>query len=420
MATSQYSAPSLRAPSVRRTGRGGEDDGDENGGGAGDTIGMPPPLAPTWDEPGDFSFPDANQLMHSSNDSLPLVQPNKEDGDDGDGGDDDELTTKSAEERFHKELRSQGINPIIANKDVSDNVSIVTFGDESYILDLARQKETREDDLKEEALEDSLIMYKKAVDGGIEADEKLFLLILNETKEELEEKYKEKWESQDEILREVLESELKRRKKQGIFEERKLLEKTEAVKRTAQDDRQSKRKRREQQQEPRKQQDAYASYYGGNDDDSMASLHTIDLLGGDHRLLNIVAEEDKDKGKRRFLTRMFSKSVKTKEENKATTGMKDQEQILAELRRLTEPAADVELNEGRSNDEERGEYLSMIKPDPPSSKDVLIELQNASAMNADENRGKSAGDRKFGGVVAGGFVVFMVFFVILLLVYVLR
>jgi hypothetical protein len=125
-----------------------------------------------------------------------------------------EIEDPEEREAFYKGLDKMGIQATI---DVADDfsernpVSVVSMGYASYILDLAQQREMREKDRQEEALEEALELYKTALSEGAKDDEKLFLAILSEIKKELDEKYVEVYKKKDEWLDEALQAELDRR-----------------------------------------------------------------------------------------------------------------------------------------------------------------------------------------------------------------
>jgi hypothetical protein len=77
----------------------------------------------------------------------------------------EEETTKSAEERFIFGLSEMGIAPelkIDDKEEVDRRMSDLSFSDKSYVLDLGRQKVTREDTIKAEAFEEAHEWYRKA------------------------------------------------------------------------------------------------------------------------------------------------------------------------------------------------------------------------------------------------------------------
>jgi hypothetical protein len=77
----------------------------------------------------------------------------------------EEGTTKSAQERFIIGLSEMGIAPelkIDDKEEVDRRMSDLTFSDTSYVMDLGRQKVTREDTIKAEAFEEAHEWYRKA------------------------------------------------------------------------------------------------------------------------------------------------------------------------------------------------------------------------------------------------------------------
>jgi hypothetical protein len=130
--------------------------------------------------------------------------------------DDGEMTSKSAQEKLDEHLEEMGIQKIIiADEDHEHNrLSSLSLGNKSYILDLAHQKENREKDLKEEALENALELYKTAMEAGSPESDKLFLMIFIEVQKELEESHQDHYRKQEERLEEALQDELKIRQEE--------------------------------------------------------------------------------------------------------------------------------------------------------------------------------------------------------------
>lgn len=97
------------------------------------------------------------------------------------------------------------------------NVSSLSLGDQSYIMDLANQKEYREERRQEEALEDALDLYKAALSEGAPKSVEFFKTILGQVLSELNEEYHEKDRLQDEWLEAALQEEIERheREEQG-------------------------------------------------------------------------------------------------------------------------------------------------------------------------------------------------------------
>ncbi len=69
--------------------------------------------------------------------------------------------------KFCRQLEEQGMPLAISFEPISDdddsNISIVSFGDETYINDILMQMESRESDRKEECLEDAYTLYKRTI-----------------------------------------------------------------------------------------------------------------------------------------------------------------------------------------------------------------------------------------------------------------
>ncbi|OEU17722.1 hypothetical protein FRACYDRAFT_238149 [Fragilariopsis cylindrus CCMP1102] len=126
-----------------------------------------------------------------------------------------------ARQRFYKNLKKVGIKSLlvcILDNDDNDNdddgkttVSEMSFSEASYILDLAQQKESREKDRQEEALEEALELYRTWLMEGKNDDKNIFLMILSEVKKERKEEYEEYDKKHDSLLNVALDSELKRR-----------------------------------------------------------------------------------------------------------------------------------------------------------------------------------------------------------------
>eukprot|EP00429_Kryptoperidinium_foliaceum_P027171 CAMPEP_0176145184 /NCGR_PEP_ID=MMETSP0120_2-20121206/73943_1 /TAXON_ID=160619 /ORGANISM="Kryptoperidinium foliaceum, Strain CCMP 1326" /LENGTH=147 /DNA_ID=CAMNT_0017481619 /DNA_START=144 /DNA_END=584 /DNA_ORIENTATION=+ len=92
-----------------------------------------------------------------------------------------------------------------------ENVSQLTIGDQSYIMDLTHQKHFRQDRRQEEAMEEALELYKSAVEEGAPKTEELFKLFMLNVLRELNEENREKDRLQDEWLEAALQAELERR-----------------------------------------------------------------------------------------------------------------------------------------------------------------------------------------------------------------
>jgi hypothetical protein len=68
----------------------------------------------------------------------------------------------AGDENFVEELSDNGIPDIVVDVDDDDECSAMTLDEKSYVLDLGRQKVTREDEMKAEAFEDAHMWYQKA------------------------------------------------------------------------------------------------------------------------------------------------------------------------------------------------------------------------------------------------------------------
>merc|ERR1712176_1685425 len=129
--------------------------------------------------------------------------------------------------RFYKSLKKAGIKKTYTfdrnweDSSTSSEVSELSIGNASYILDLAQQKETRKKDCEEEALEEALELYGTWLTEGKSDDKNIFLMILHEVKKEQKAKYKKADKRQAALLDAALDEELKRREK--IKEEEKKL-----------------------------------------------------------------------------------------------------------------------------------------------------------------------------------------------------
>mmetsp|Transcript_54715 Transcript_54715/g.132860 ORF Transcript_54715/g.132860 Transcript_54715/m.132860 type:complete len:845 (+) Transcript_54715:173-2707(+) len=125
-----------------------------------------------------------------------------------------EIEDPKEREAFYEGLQKIGIEETIdVDDDHSDKnpVSVISLGYASYILDLAQQREMRENDRQEEALEETLELYKTALSEGAKDDEQLFLAILNEVKKEMDVKYVDIYKQKDQWLDDALQAELDRR-----------------------------------------------------------------------------------------------------------------------------------------------------------------------------------------------------------------
>ena len=145
----------------------------------------------------------------------------------GDANNGFNFTAKELEEmeQLHQQMSAQGLPPILDvpqhdDEEADGRLSIISISDESYIQDLINQRETRENDRKEEALEDAMALYQIAIrDQGLPESEELFLQIFHEVLREMEQKAIEKDRLQDERLAQVIEKKMaeEEEKKRGVM-----------------------------------------------------------------------------------------------------------------------------------------------------------------------------------------------------------
>jgi len=144
---------------------------------------------------------------------------------------DDEIVEGKIEDpeerhRFHKLRKKAGIKKTLTfdkdweNSSTGSEVSEISIGNASYILDLAQQKETRKKDREEEALEEALELYGTWLTEGKTDDKNIFLMILHEVKKEQKSKYKKADKRHSALLDAALDEELKRREKLKEEEEK--------------------------------------------------------------------------------------------------------------------------------------------------------------------------------------------------------
>lgn len=148
--------------------------------------------------------------------------------------------------QFYKKLKKVGIKKTFEFEDdweansQNSNVSDISVGNASYILDLAQQKESRKKDREEEALEEALELYGTWLTEGKSDDKNIFLMILHEVKKEQKAKYKKLDKKQAALLNQALDDELKRREQvkqeEKEREEEEEREKEEAKKKKAESD----------------------------------------------------------------------------------------------------------------------------------------------------------------------------------------
>ena len=150
--------------------------------------------------------------------------------------------------QFYKKLKKVGIKKAFEFEDdwesnsQNSNVSDISVGNASYILDLAQQTESRKKDRGEEALEEALELYGTWLTEGKSDDKNIFLMILHEVKKEQKAKYKKRDKKQAALLNQALDDELKRREqakqeeKEREEEEEEERQKEEAKKKEAESD----------------------------------------------------------------------------------------------------------------------------------------------------------------------------------------
>lgn len=149
--------------------------------------------------------------------------------------------------QFYKKLKRAGIKKAFEFQDdwetnsQNSNVSDISVGNASYILDLAQQKESRKKDREEEALEEALELYGTWLTEGKSDDKNIFLMILHEVKKEQKSKYKKHDKKQAALLNQALDDELKRREQvkqeeQEREEEEERQKEEEAKKKKAESD----------------------------------------------------------------------------------------------------------------------------------------------------------------------------------------
>jgi hypothetical protein len=107
--------------------------------------------------------------------------------------------------RIHFDLEEKGLPPVFTvqqgeHHDHQSHTSCISLGEESYVQDLLNQKEQREGDIREQALEEALELYLVAIEKNFPESEEMFQMIFQEVLKESTEKGKEKAMMQDEIL----------------------------------------------------------------------------------------------------------------------------------------------------------------------------------------------------------------------------
>ena len=121
----------------------------------------------------------------------------------------EESLDEEEQAELSKHLKEMGIMPEITVVDdfEDDNtaaMSTMSLGGESYLLDLAAQKQNRDMELKQEALEESFVLYHKAIQAGFHDSKDTFFQILEHTEDKLQEKYQDHFDKQDQRLEEAV------------------------------------------------------------------------------------------------------------------------------------------------------------------------------------------------------------------------
>jgi hypothetical protein len=124
--------------------------------------------------------------------------------------DNDECKTdekrRVTQRKLMKDLKARGLRPNLYCDSADDAVSVVTFSDQTYVLDLYVQKKNRERDHTQECIDEAMDLYHIALEEGAEKDEGLFRSIFSSILVEKEPIFKER----DEIADNRLEDELDR------------------------------------------------------------------------------------------------------------------------------------------------------------------------------------------------------------------
>eukprot|EP00934_Nitzschia_sp_Nitz4_P009008 Nitzschia sp. Nitz4//scaffold76_size158648//139716//141200//NITZ4_002569-RA/size158648-processed-gene-0.254-mRNA-1//1//CDS//3329557914//8998//frame0 len=108
---------------------------------------------------------------------------------------------------------------VMYKKQQETNVSSLSLGDKSYIMDLAQQKHSRKELREEEAMEEALELFQAALEEGAPKSIAMFKSILKEVLKELDEQYKEKDRLQDEWLEAAIQDEAERQQQEAELEE---------------------------------------------------------------------------------------------------------------------------------------------------------------------------------------------------------
>ena len=124
----------------------------------------------------------------------------------------DEFTAEDEEGKLTETLSKQGIRLIIEIEEDDEStgaMSDLSLSNQSYILDLALQKQAREQNLKEESLEEAFVLYSDAKKKG-HRGEGFFLMLLAEVQAKKRASKAEFYKTQDERLDKALDDELER------------------------------------------------------------------------------------------------------------------------------------------------------------------------------------------------------------------
>lgn len=108
-------------------------------------------------------------------------------------------------ESLHKQMIELGLPTTLAfDEDALTRISRFSESGDSYLQDLKQQKVDRDDERREELMEDALDLYRAAVAEGAPETEALFLQILDELKVEKESEYREKDKRHDELIEKAI------------------------------------------------------------------------------------------------------------------------------------------------------------------------------------------------------------------------
>jgi hypothetical protein len=162
---------------------------------------------------------DSEYMSNTSDETKPKNNKNKEKKRENSAPLDGEIENAEERYRFYKKLKKAGIKKTFTIEDdwetssTSSDISEISMGNASFILDLAQQKECRKKDREEEALEEALELYGTWLTEGKNDDKNIFLMILHEVKKEQKTKYKKADKKHAALLDAALDEELKRRER---------------------------------------------------------------------------------------------------------------------------------------------------------------------------------------------------------------